>query len=59
MLMEVYYEHYKEKRCWAKEGKFLGPPDPFPTMEDMYRVMDELHNDGQRCVTSNRSYCVL
>ena len=50
MLMEVYYEHYKEKRCWAKEGKFLGPPDPFPTMEDMHRVMDELHNDGHMLV---------
>ena len=62
MLVEVYYEHYKENcqgRYCEKESTSLPYLIRFPTVEDMHRFMGELRSDGLRCVESNHSYRVL
>lgn len=62
MLMEVYYEHYYENcndRYWEMEEKSVPYMVLFPSVDEMHSFINELRQDGFRCVSANHSYRAL
>lgn len=62
MLMEVYYEHYKENcrdRYWEAEEKSIPYMVLFPTNDAMQQFISQLREQGYSCVSNNSSYRAL
>lgn len=62
MLLEVYYEHYYENcndKYWEMEEKSTPYMVLFPTVDEMLSFIDEIRQDGIRCVCKNTSYRAL